>query len=482
MIAVPNICENQLGERVENQDFFIQQYYIECLSTFSYYIESKGEAAVIDPLRDIEQYVELAKERKANIKWVLETHFHADFVSGHRELAAITGATIVYGPTAIANFPIKQAQDGELLPLGSVQIRVEHTPGHTIESSCFVLVSQGKDHSVYTGDTLFLGEVGRPDLAVKSGELTVEMLASYLYDSLRNKIMKLNDNVIVYPGHGAGSSCGKAIGAGKFCSIGVQKQKNYALQEMSKEEFTKKVLEGMPKPPQYFFHDAKLNKCGPADITLLVNEVQKALTFEQFIGFVKSGVTILDTRPNIAEGIIDGAVNISFMSGLVNFVGAIIKPDTKLVIIANNGEVQDSILRLLRIGYDNILGYLQGGFEVYKNNGGPLATTVKLVSLVEFCDVKADPEKHVFLDVRGTGEHKEIGFIKGAIRVPLPEIEANLERIPNDKFVHVYCKSGGRAKMAMSLLVKNGYKNIVITQEGGFILIKEKQLLEIEYI
>ncbi|CAD8131472.1 unnamed protein product [Paramecium pentaurelia] len=482
MKAAPRIYENQPGEKVDNADFFIQQYYIECLSTFSYYIESKGEAAVIDPLRDIEQYVELAKERNANIKWVLETHFHADFVSGHRELAAITGATIVYGPTAVANFPMKQAKDGELLPLGLVQIRVDHTPGHTMESSCFVLVSKGKDHSVYTGDTLFLGEVGRPDLAVKSGELTVEMLASYLYDSLRNKVMKLNDDVIVYPGHGAGSSCGKAIGAGKYCTIGIQKQKNYALQPMSKEDFTKQVLEGMPKPPQYFFHDAKLNKNGPADITVLLNDVQKALTFEQFMGFAKSGATILDTRPNVADGIIDGAINITFMSGLVNFVGAVIKPDTKLIIIANQGEAQDTILRLLRIGYDNILGYLQGGFEVYKNNGGPLATTVKLVSLVEFCDVKADPEKHAFLDVRGPGEHKETGIIKGAIRVPLPEVEANLAKIPKDKIVHVYCKTGGRAKIAMSLLVKNGYKNLVITQEGGFPSMKEKQLVEVENI
>ncbi|CAD8174882.1 unnamed protein product [Paramecium octaurelia] len=481
MKAPQQICENRPGEKVENQDYFIQQYHIECLSTFSYYIESKGEACVIDPLRDIEQYVELAKDRNAKIRWVLETHFHADFVSGHRELAAITGATIVYGPTAMANFPIKQAEDGELLPLGSVQIRVDHTPGHTMESSCFVLINQGKDHSVYTGDTLFLGEVGRPDLAVKGEELTVEMLASYLYDSLRNKIMKLNDDVIVFPGHGAGSSCGKAIGTGKSCTIGIQKQKNYALQPMSKEEFIKKLLEGMPKPPQYFFHDAKLNKCGPNDLTVLLNEVLKPLEFEQFMAFVKSGATILDTRPNVTEGIIDGAINISFMSGLVNFAGNIIKPETRLVIMAKQGDVQDTILRLLRIGYDNILGYLQGGFEVYKANGGPLAT-VKIVSLVEFCDVKADPENHVFLDVRGPGEHKEMGFVKGAIRVLLPEVETNLDKIPKDKFVHVYCKTGGRAKMGMSLLVKNGYKNVVIAQEGGFILIKEKQLMEIEYI
>ncbi|CAD8167362.1 unnamed protein product [Paramecium pentaurelia] len=478
MIAAPKIFENHLAEKNESPDFFIQQFYVECLSTFSYYIESKGEVAVIDPLRDIHQYIELSKSRNAQVKWIFETHFHADFVSGHRELANLTGATIVYGPTAVASYPIKEAKDGELIPLGNVQIRVDHTPGHTMESSCFVLVHNGKDHSVYTGDTLFLGEVGRPDLAVKVGELTVEMLASYLYDSLRNKVMTLSDDVIVYPGHGAGSSCGKSIGAGKCCTIGMQKKNNYALQDITKEEFINQVLKGMPKPPQYFFHDAKLNKNGANDFSAILNEVQKALTFEEFMNHVKQGALILDTRPNIQEGVIKGAINVTFMSGLVNFVGSIIKPETRLVIIGKDGEAKDSIIRLLRIGYDNIFGYLEGGFEAYKNNGGELATQVQLVGLEEFCNINDNPDDHVFVDVRGVVELRETGFVKGAIWIALPEIEGNIDKIPKDKKLHVYCKSGWRAKIAMSILVRNGFERIMITQDGGFEDMWGKKLIE----
>ncbi|CAK74472.1 unnamed protein product (macronuclear) [Paramecium tetraurelia] len=468
MIAAPKIFENHLAEKTESPDFYIQQFYIECLSTFSYYIESKGEVAVIDPLRDIHQYIELSKNRNAQIKWILETHFHADFVSGHRELANLTGATIVYGPTAVASYPIKEAKDGD----GS------YPRTYNGKSSCFVLVHNGKDHSVYTGDTLFLGEVGRPDLAVKVGELTVEMLASYLYDSLRNKVMKLNDDVIVYPGHGAGSSCGKSIGAGKCCTIGMQKKNNYALQDITKEEFINQALKGMPKPPQYFFHDAKLNKSGANDFSAILSEVQKALTFEEFMNYVKQGALILDTRPNIQEGVIKGAINITFMSGLVNFVGSIIKPETKLVIIGKDGEAKDSILRLLRIGYDNIFGYLDGGFETYKNNGGELATQVQIVGLEELCNINDNPNDHVFVDVRGVGELRETGFVKGAICIVLSEIEGNVDKIPKDKKLHIYCKSGWRAKIAMSILVRSGFERIMISQDGGFEDMWEKKLIE----
>ncbi|CAD8084435.1 unnamed protein product [Paramecium primaurelia] len=457
------------------ENFFIQQFQVSCLGQFSYYIESNNEAAIIDPMRDYEEYIKFCESRNSVIKYVILTHLHADFVAGHLDLAKITGAQIVLGPQAVTQYQVKIAQDEELLPLGRAYLRVLHTPGHTLESSCFVLVVDGKDHVVFSGDSLFLEEVGRPDLASKSSGLTTQQLAQLLYNSLKNKVMKLNDDVILYPGHGAGSSCGKAIGAGTVSTIGEQKLKNWALQNITEEEFVK-ISTDIPAPPQYFFHDVQLNRQGANDLQNIKSKVTKALSYQEFTQVAADGALILDSRDIINKGIIKGSINITQVATLASFVGILFKPDQRIVIVADEGKEEITIIRLLRIGYENILGYLEGGFDNYVRNGGEVQQ-LNIVDLKDFLNTNDQPQNHVFIDCRNPVEFKTTGIIPGSLMIPLFQIENQLDLIPKDKTLHIYCRSGARAKTAATILLQHGYSDFVLIQNAGHEhIVKEHQI------
>ena len=357
----------------------IEQIYTGCLAHGAYYIESNGEAAIVDPLREFAPYIERAKRDNEKFKYVLETHFHADFVSGHLDMAKETGATIVYGPTAVPNFKAHVATDGEVLSLGKIKIKVLHTPGHTMESSCFLIIDeQGKEHSLFSGDTLFIGDVGRPDLAQK-GDITQEVLAGYLFDSLRNKVMTLPDDVIVFPGHGAGSACGKNMSNETTDTLGNQKATNYALRaDMTRDEFIKEVITGLVAPPQYFPKNAVMNKMGYESFSEVLKRGTRAMDVETFEMVAnETGALLLDTRdPNIfVRGFIPNAINIGITGSFAPWVGALI-PDLKqeILIIADPDQVEEVVTRLSRVGYDNAIGFLQGGFEAWKNAGKEVDT------------------------------------------------------------------------------------------------------------
>src|SRR5688572_7530749 len=343
---------------------YVQQLYTNCLAEAAYYIESDGEAAIIDPLRETEPYLELAAKRGASIKYVFETHFHADFVSGHIDLSRKVNAPIVYGPDANTNYAVYNAKDGEDFALGKIKIRVLHTAGHTPESTCYLLLNeQGKPHAVFTGDTLFVGDVGRPDLL--DGVMTQEELASMLYDSLTKKIKTLPDEVIVYPAHGPGSACGKNIGKETVSTIGEQKKFNYALQSMTREEFIEKVTEGILPPPQYFFEDARINKMGYTPIEEVIAKNTKALTVADFKKAVADGATILDTRKadDFEKGYIPNSVNIGLNGQFAVWVGTLIDIHKPLVLITDSGAEEETVLRLARVGYEKVVGYLSNGVK-----------------------------------------------------------------------------------------------------------------------
>ncbi|CAK85846.1 unnamed protein product (macronuclear) [Paramecium tetraurelia] len=472
--ATPAYVNTQKAQQ-SGENFFIQQFQVSCLGQFSYYIESNNEAAIIDPMRDYEDYIKFSESRNSVIKYVILTHLHADFVAGHLDLAKITGAQIVLGPQAVTQYQAKIAQDEELLPLGRAYLRVVHTPGHTLESSCFVLVVDDKDHVVFSGDSLFLEEVGRPDLASKSSGLTTHQLASLLYHSLRNKIMKLEDDVILYPGHGAGSSCGKAIGAGTVSTIGEQKLKNWALQNITEEEFVK-ISTDIPAPPQYFFHDVQLNRQGANDLLNIKSKVTKPLSYQEFAQVAADGALILDSRDVVNKGIIKGSINITQVATLASFVGILFKPDQRIVIVADEGKEEITIIRLLRIGYENILGYLEGGFDNYVRNGGEVQQ-LNIVDLKDFLDTKDQPQNHVFIDCRNPPEFKTTGIVPGSLMIPLFQIENQLDLIPKDKTLHIYCRSGARAKTAATILLRHGYSDFVLIQNAGLEhIVKEHQI------
>jgi len=344
---------------------YIQQLYTGCLSEAAYYIESDGEAAIIDPLRDIEEYLVLAKERNATIKYIFETHFHADFVSGHLDLAQASGAPIVYGPETETAFPIYRAKDGEIFKLGSVTIEVLHTPGHTIESSCYLLhEANGNPYAIFTGDTLFVGDVGRPDLS--SGNLSQEELASMLYDSLQKKIAPLPDDIVVYPAHGAGSSCGKNIGPDTYSTLGEERKHNYALLAKSKEEFIKAVTDGLNAPPQYFAVNARINKEGYESLDEVMENGLKPLSLEDFKALIKDDNTIcLDTRisAEFSEGFIPGSVSIGLDGRFAEWAGSLLPFDKPFVLITAPGKEKESVVRLARVGFAQMRGFLKGGFE-----------------------------------------------------------------------------------------------------------------------
>lgn len=436
-----------------SEDFFVEQISTNCLALFSYYIESEKEAIVIDPLREPEGILKLLETRGAKLKYIFETHFHADFVSGHVELAQKTGATIVYGPTAKPNFEIKEAKDGEEIKLGKVTFKVLHTPGHTPESTTYLLLTpEGKQHSIYTGDTLFLGEVGRPDLAVKGDDITEQDLAGWLYDSLRNKILPLEDTVIVYPAHGAGSACGKKIQSGSSDTLGNQKKTNYALQEMTREEFVIALTTGIPKPPSYFFHDVALNKNGPIEVQKVIEKSLNKLNIDEFKKAVAEGAFIIDTRAHeiSKKGFIKGAICLALPANFAQNVGAIIPPKSQLVLICTDGTEKETITRLARVGYEDVIGYLEGGVTAWTNAGGELE---KWVSIESSAFKEKLGNKPNVLDVRNRGEWED-GVVDGAQLISLPDLHTRVSEVPKDKEVYVHCKLGGRSFMAFSILKK----------------------------
>ena len=448
----------------------IEQIYTGCLAQGAYYITSNGEAAIIDPLRETEPYIQLAKDRGAIIKYVFETHFHADFVSGHIDLAKKTGAKIIYGPTAKAEYEITVAKDEQFFPLGNVKIQVLHTPGHTLESSCFLLYD---DHNIpyacFTGDTLFVGEVGRPDLAVKS-DLSREDLAGLLYESIQKKIKTLEDDVIVYPGHGAGSACGKNIGVETWSTIGMQKKLNYAMQPMSKEEFVHVVTDGLTEPPKYFFVDAAINKKGYEPIDDVMHRNVNKLSLEEFEKQVGKGVTILDAREAdvFEKGFIPDSVNIGLNGQYAVWVGSLIDAKDPLVLVTEEGQEEEAILRLARVGYEDVKGYLKGGFRAWKDSGRKV-DHIEVMHPISF-EKQYSPEEHV-IDVRNEGEWAG-GVIDGAQLIPLTRLTREFGILDKSQKYYVHCAGGYRSMMACSILRKNGFRNVVnIT--GGINLMKE---------
>src|SRR4030095_1958063 len=388
---------------------FIKQLYTNCLSEAAYYIESNGEAAVIDPLRDIEEYEHLAEERKANIKYIFETHFHADFVSGHLDLAKATGAPIVFGPNTETNFPIHLAKDGETFKIGNVTIEVLHTPGHTLESSCYLLKDEsGKDYCIFTGDTLFVGDVGRPDLAQKGDELTTNDLAGLMYDSLQTKIVPLADDVIVYPAHGPGSSCGKNLGPDTDSTIGMEKRFNYALKAASKAEFIKLVTDDIPPAPLYFPINAKINKEGYDSLDEVLEQGMKPLSVKDFKEKMKTDVMILDTRNSekFTEGFIPGSVSIGLNGRFAEWAGSLLPYETLLLLVCDPGNEKESIIRLARVGIDNVQGSLEGGYDSWKNINEPSDMIINVEADELMMDIPFD-QNLVVMDVRRPVEFAE---------------------------------------------------------------------------
>ncbi len=461
----------------------IQQLYTGCLSEAAYYIESDGEAAIIDPLRDIAPYLELAKERGTVIKYIFETHFHADFVSGHIDLAKATGATIIYGPLTEAGFTFHLAKDGEVFHIGKVEVEVLHTPGHTMESSCYLLKDeQGKNHAIFSGDTLFIGDVGRPDLAQKSEELTREDLAAMLYDSLYKKIMPLEDDVILYPAHGAGSSCGKNLGTETISTIGEQKKLNYALKQPSKEAFINAVTEGLQAPPVYFPINAKINKQGYDEIDLVMQKGLQSLTIEKFKSKMEDDNTILlDTRPAslFTEQFVPGSINIGLDGRFAEWAGMLLSFDKNILLVCENNKENESVTRLARVGFQNFIGFLKGGIEAWKKAGEEIDLIINVDADELAMDLPFDANI-VVVDVRKEPEFNE-GHVKGAVNIPLENLidPASMSNIEDKDNLYIHCAGGYRSVIAASLMKREGIHNLY-NVNGGFNKIKETDKIKVE--
>ena len=463
----------------------IEQIYTNCLAQGAYYIESNGEAAIIDPLREPQPYIERAQKNGAQIKFIFETHIHADFVSGHVDLAKKTGATIVFGPNAKTTFNCYNASDNEEFKIGNITIKVLHTPGHTLESVTYLLIDEnGKNHAVFTGDTLFLGDVGRPDLAIKS-DLTEKDLAGMLFESLRSKIMTLNDDVIVYPAHGAGSACGKNLSKETVGTIGEQKQTNYALRsEMSKEEFVKEVLEGISPPPQYFAKNALLNKTGYSDLDQVLDSGNTPLSVDLFEELAKNNNTlILDvrTQQEFVKNHIPGSIFIGLNGGFAPWVGALIKDITQpILLVVPEGKSEEAVTRLARVGYDNTIGYLDGGIESWINTGKK-TDQITSITANEFEQLTKNETVNV-LDVRKDGEYQSMHLRGDNIQhFALDYINKQLDLISSDKKYYIHCAGGYRSVIAASILKANGFHNIVDIA-GGFAALKNTNLEVSDYV
>ena len=451
----------------------IEQIYTGCLAQGAYYIESNGEVAIVDPLREVQDYIDRAKNNNATIKYIFETHFHADFVSGHVTLAKKTGAKIVYGPSAKTNFKAIIAKDNQIFKVGNITITVLHTPGHTLESSCFLLKDKdGKDFALFSGDTLFLGDVGRPDLAQK-GNLSEKDLAGFLYDSLRSKIMTLADDVIVYPAHGAGSACGKNLSKETIGTIGNQKKTNYALRaNMTKEEFIKEVTDGLLPPPAYFPLNVKLNKEGYKNIDDIIKISTKPLSVKDFelIANEKDAI-ILDVRhqSEFIKGFIPQSIFIGIDGGFAPWVGVLIKDiQQPILLVTPKGKEADTIIRLSRVGFDNVLGYLDGSFASWKKLDKEV-DTLESVS-VDVLEQKINESALVF-DVRKPGEFAS-EHIKIAESTPLDFLNNHISEFPKKKKFYVHCAGGYRSVIAASILKARGFHN-VIDVSGGYAAVRK---------
>lgn len=462
----------------------IEQIYTGCLAQGAYYIESNGEVAIVDPLRETQPYMDKAEADGAKIKYIFETHFHADFVSGHVDLAEKTGATIVYGPGADTAYKKHEAKDGEVFKLGKVSIKVLHTPGHTMESTTFLLLDKnGKEHAIFSGDTLFIGDVGRPDLAQGATGMTKEQLAETLYDSLRTKIMTLPDDVIVYPAHGAGSACGKNMSSQTWDTLGSQKENNYALRaDMTKEEFVREVTDGILPPPQYFAANVKMNKSGYDSIDRVLERGNVALDAETFEAIANhEGALVLDTRSEldfVAEHI-PNSVFIGIDGNFAPWVGAMI-PDLEqaIIFLAPEGREEEVVTRLSRVGYDNTLGYLEGGIEAWKKAGIEV-DQIKQVQVSEFVKIAQDDDAKV-LDVRKPSEY-EAEHIENARNLPLDFINENFKELDPNETWYVHCAGGYRSVIFQSILKARGYHNL-IDVAGGFKALAETELPKTAYV
>ncbi len=458
---------------------FIKQLYTGCLSEAAYYIESDGEAAIIDPLRDIEPYLELAHERNASIKYIFETHFHADFVSGHLDLAAATKAPIVYGPETVTSFPVHIAKDGEDFRIGKLTVRALHTPGHTLESTCYLLLDeQGEPNAIFTGDTLFVGDVGRPDLF--SGNLSKEALAGHLFESLNNKIKTLPDHVTVYPAHGPGSACGKNLGPNTYSTIGDEKRSNYALLAEDKADFIKQVTEGLATPPQYFPINAQINKEGYDTMNTVMERSLKPLSIAEFKEKAAAGAVILDTRnANVfTEGFVPGSISIGLEGRFAEWAGSLLPFDQPMLLITAAGQEAETIVRLARVGFDKVQGYLEGGFEGWKAAGEKIDMIISVDADELAMDIPHD-ENLVVVDVRKPAEYAD-GHIKDAINVTLSDMTdpGALADMDDHLNLYVHCAGGYRSVIACSIMKREGIHNLR-NVNGGFAKMKDQKGLTV---
>lgn len=460
----------------------IEQIYTGCLAQGAYYVESDGEVAIIDPLREVQPYIDRATSNNANIKFIFETHFHADFVSGHVTLSEKTGAPIIFGPNAAPSFKAHIASDEEVFQLGKITITALHTPGHTMESTCYLLKDEsGKDFALFSGDTLFLGDVGRPDLAQKAAHMTQEELAGVLFDSLRTKIMPLADDVIVYPAHGAGSACGKNLSKETIGSIGNQKQTNYALRaDMTREEFIKEVTDGLLPPPAYFPMNVKMNKEGYENVENIIKEAKPfdPKTFELLAN--ETDALILDVRhqDEFAKGHIPKSIFIGIDGGFAPWVGALILDNKQpILLVTPEGRENETIMRLARVGYDNTIGYLKGGFDSWKKSGFEYDTILSVSA--ETLEKKIE-EKAIVFDVRKPGEYVA-EHVLDVPSAPLDFLNEHLAEFPKEAPFYLHCAGGYRSMIAASILKARGFHN-VIDVYGGFDAIKKTGVKTTNYV
>ena len=452
----------------------VEQIYTKCLSQGSYYIESNNEVAIIDPLREVDIYISKAKASNSKIKYIFETHIHADFISGHLNLAKKSGAKIVYGPKTETNFENIIAKDYQEFKIGDITIIAIHTPGHTVESTTYLLKdSSGKDHAIFTGDTLFLGDVGRPDLSQNS-IMSNRDLASMLFDSLRNKIMTLNDDVIIYPGHGEGSSCGKDLSSETIGTLGDQKKTNYALREnMTKDEFIREVLGGLLDPPKYFPDNVMLNKKGYDESDEIIERSFNALTPSKVESRLKEKITILDVRSveDFSSSHIPGSIFIGLDGRFAPWVGEILEDiSKKLILVAPEGREKEAIIRLSRVGFDNVIGYLKGGVNSWIKNGGMISKVFnESASKFSTCDNNKD-----ILDVRSKNEYKSES-LQNSLNIPLINLSKSIDKISFEEKFYVHCKGGYRSMIASSILLANGISNFS-NIPGGYDKIKDYNL------
>jgi hydroxyacylglutathione hydrolase len=461
----------------------VEQIYTGCLAQGAYYIVSNGEAAIIDPLRETQPYTERLEKDGVKLKYIFETHFHADFVSGHLDLSKKTGAPIIYGPNAKTEFDSIIAEDNQIFELGKVKIKVLHTPGHTMESTTFLLVDEdGKDYAIFSGDTLFLGDVGRPDLAQKAANLTQDQLAGLLYDSLMNKIMPLADDVIVYPAHGAGSACGKNMMKETVDSLGNQKKMNYALNQPNKEAFIAAVTDGLLPPPAYFGMNVAMNKKGYESFEKVLHDGMRALTVEEFeVAAESSGALMLDTRDNgeFFKGFVPQSINIGINGDFAPWVGALVA-DVKqpLLLITEEGKEEETVTRLTRVGFDNILGHLKGGFKTWLNAGKEV-DTVNRITAKEFEGV-VDVAKDVVVDVRKESEYSA-EHIENAYSKPLGYVNDWIKDVNPKEHFFMHCAGGYRSMIAASILQARGFRNFTEVA-GGFKAIAETNVPRTDFV